>query len=273
LTSASHTASEVRFWAASDPYANLVVIQPREKDHEYYVDHRGGLLYIRTNSGGRNFRLVTAPVWAPRKENWKEIVPHRDEVMLTDVELFRDFLVRREREGGLPQIAVTSFKTGETKRVPYPDAVYQVAPEHNEQFDQTAFRFAYQSPITPPSVFDVDMTTLERKLLKQQPVPNYDSSKYLVERVWATASDGVQVPIAVTHLKAAAKPAPMMLYAYGSYGLPLPDTFSSDRFSLIDRGITFAVAHIRGGGEMGKKWHDAGRMMNKKNTFTDFIAC
>ena len=273
VTSSSHTSSEVRFFGASDPYANLVVIQPREKDHEYYVDHRGGLLYIRTNSGGRNFRLVTAPVWAPRKENWTEMVSHREDVMLNEVDLFQDFLVRYEREGGLPQIAVTSFKTGETKRMSFPDADYQVSPEHNAQFDQTAYRIAYQSPITPPSVYDVDMTTQERKLLKQQPVPGYDASKYEVERIWATASDGVQVPMAVVHLKGAPKPAPLMLYAYGSYGASIPDTFNSDRFSVIDRGLTWAIAHIRGGGEMGKKWHDAGRMMNKKNTFTDFIAC
>ena len=273
LTSQSKTASEVRFWGASDPYANLVVIQPREKGHEYYADHRGGLLYIRTNDRGRNFRLVTAPVWAPRKESWTEIVPHREEVMLDDFDLFQDFLVRYEREGGLPQIAITSFKTGETKRVPFPDADYQVSPEQNAQFDQAAYRIAYESPVTPPSVFDVDMTTLERKLLKQQPVPNYDPSKYEVERIWAPASDGVQVPIAVVHKKGAAKPAPLMLYAYGSYGISVADRFDSARFSLLDRGVTWAIAHIRGGGEMGKKWHDGGRMMTKKNTFTDFIAC
>jgi len=274
VTSASHTASEVRFFGASDPYANLVLIQPREKDHEYYVDHRGGLLYIRTNSGGRNFRLVTAPVWAPRKENWKEIVPHRDGVMLTDMDVFRDFLVRWEREGGLPQVAVTPFATGETRRVPFPEADYQVSPEHNAGFDQAALRIKYESLVTPPSVFDVDMSTHERKLLKQEPVPNYDQGLYQIERIWATAGDGLKIPIALVHKKGAAKDgkSPLYLYAYGSYGLAYPDVFRSDRFSLVDRGVTFAIAHIRGGGEMGKAWHDAGRMMNKKNTFTDFIA-
>ncbi len=274
VTSASHTASEVRFFGASDPYANLVVIQPREKDHEYYVDHRGGLLYIRTNSGGRNFRLVTAPVWAPRKENWKEIVPHRDDVMLTDIDLFRDFLVRWEREGGLPQVAVTSFATGETRRVQFPEADYQVSPEHNAEFDQAALRIKYESLVTPPSVLDVDMSTRERKVLKQEPVPNYDPNLYQLERIWAVASDAVKIPIALVHKKGAARDgkSPLYLYAYGAYGIAYPDTFKSDRFSLVDRGVTLAIAHIRGGGELGKPWHDAGRMMKKKNTFTDFIA-
>jgi len=274
VTSASHTASEVRFFAASDPYARLVVIQPREKGHEYYADHRGSLLYIRTNSGGRNFRLVTAPVRAPRKQNWKEIVPHRAEVMLTNLDVFRDFLVRWEREDGLPQVAVTSFNTGETRRLRFPEQDYQVSPERNSEFDQAALRIKYESLVTPPSVFDVDMSTQERKLLKQEPVPNYDQNRYEIERIWATARDGVKIPIALVHKKGVAKDGKnsLYVYAYGSYGIAYPDTFKSDVFSLVDRGVTLAIAHIRGGGELGKAWHDAGRMMNKKNTFTDFIA-
>jgi oligopeptidase B len=271
VESHSHTATEVRFFGASDPYAALILIQPREKDHEYYVDYRGGVFYIRTNSGGRNFRLVTAPVWAPGKANWKEIVPHREDVMLIDHDLFRDYLVRWEREGGLPQIAVTDFATGETRRISFPEADYHVSPEHNEEFAQTALRINYQSMVTPPSVYDVEMKSQERKLLKQQPVPNYDPSLYEVERIWAPASDGAKIPVALVHKKGA-RGGPLYLYAYGSYGASIPDFFSSDRFSLVDRGVTCAIAHIRGGGEMGKKWHDAGRMMNKKNTFTDFIA-
>ena len=275
VTSGSHTASEVRFFKAADPDAHLVLVQPREADHEYYLDHRGGLLYIRTNSGGRNFRLVTAPVEAPGRQNWKELIPHRDAVFLDDLDLFQDFLVLHEREGGLPQIAIHDFKTGQTRRVQFPEADYQVSPEHNEEFGQTALRINYQSFVTPPSVFEVEMGTRAQKLLKQQPVPNYDASKYQVERIWATAPDGVQVPIALVRKKGLAKDgqSPLYLYGYGSYGVSLPDNFSSDRFSLVDRGVTYAVAHIRGGGELGKKWHDAGRMMQKRNTFTDFIAC
>ncbi|TMA25481.1 MAG: S9 family peptidase, partial [Deltaproteobacteria bacterium] len=257
----------------SDPYAALILIEPRSKDHEYSVDHRGGLFYIRTNSGGRNFRLVTAPVWSPGRANWKEIVPHREEVMLVDHDLFRDSLVRWEREGGLPQVLVTDLHTGETRRLSFPEADYHVSPEHNEEFAPSALRINYQSLVTPPSVLDVDLQSQERKLLKQQPVPNYHPSRYEVERIWATATDGVQVPIALVHKKGVARDgkSPLYLYGYGSYGAALPDFFASDRFSLVDRGVTFAIAHVRGGGEMGKKWHDAGRMMNKKNTFGDFI--
>ena len=275
VTSGSHTTTEVRFFGASDPYANLVLVQPREKDHEYYVDHRGGLLYIRTNSGGRNFRIVTAPVFAPRKENWTELVPHQDDVFIDDMNLFRDFLVLYERQGGLPQISIRNFANGEARRVAFPEADYQVSPEHNEEFGQTAYRINYQSFVTPPSVYDVEMATQAQKLLKQQAVPNYDASKYEVERIWAPAADGVQVPVALVHRKGLARDgrSPLFLYGYGSYGIAIPDSFSPERFSLVDRGITYAVAHIRGGGELGKKWHDAGRMMNKRNTFTDFIAC
>ena len=274
VTSRSHTTSEVRFFPASDPLASLAVVQPREAGHEYYVDHRGGLLYVRTNSGGRNFRLVTTPVRAPGKENWKEIVPHRDDVMLAGVDLFENHLVRYERAGGLPKFVITDLRTGTTRNLDYPEADYHVSPGVNHEWNAPAYRIDYQSFVTPRSTFDVDLASGDWKLVKRQPVPNYDSSRYEVERVFATAKDGVKVPIALVHKKGAARDgkAPLYLYAYGSYGFALPDFFDSNRFSLVDRGITFAVAHIRGGGEMGKKWHDDGRMMNKRNTFTDFTA-
>ncbi len=275
VTAASHTTSEVRFFGASDPFATPVLVQPREPGHEYYVDHRGGLLYIRTNSGGRNFRLVTAPVWAPRKENWKEIVPHREEVMLREVDLFANHLVRTEREGGLPQIVITDLRTGAERKLSYAEADYDVGLDHNEEWDTNSLRIAYQSLVTPKSVYDVDLASGEWKLVKRDPVPNYDASKYAVERIWASASDGTRVPVALVHGKGAARDgrSALFLYAYGSYGVAYPDWFDSRRFSLVDRGVTYAIAHIRGGGEMGKKWHDQGRMMNKMNTFTDFIAC
>jgi len=274
LTSQSHTTSEVRFFGASDPNAALVLIQPREPDHEYYADARGGTLYIRTNSGGRNFRLVTAPVWAPRKDNWKEIVPHRDDVMLQDVEVFRDFVALHEREGGLPQIAFLDPSTGARRRVQFPEADYEVTPDKNPEYDQKELRVVYQSPVTPQSWIDVDATSFAQKVVKRQPVPNYDPSRYEVERIWAPARDGTKVPVAVLHKKGVPRDgkAPLLLYGYGSYGIDIPDRFNSNLFSLVDRGVSYAVAHIRGGGELGKKWHDQGRMMNKMNTFTDFIA-
>ncbi|MFL5311632.1 MAG: prolyl oligopeptidase family serine peptidase, partial [Myxococcales bacterium] len=273
VTSGSHTTSEVRFFGASDPNASLVLVQPREPGHEYYADARGGTLYIRTNSGGRNFRLVTAPVRAPRKENWTELVPHRDDVMLQDVEVFRDFVALHEREGGLPQIAFLDPATGARRRVRFVEADYDVSPEKNPEYDQKAFRVVYQSPVTPRSWLDVDAASLAQQTVKRQPVPNYDPSRYEVERIWAPAADGTKVPIGVLHKKGAARDgkSPLLLYGYGSYGYGIPDGFNSNVFSLVDRGVTYAVAHIRGGGELGKKWHDQGRMMNKMNTFTDFI--
>ena len=274
LTSASHTTSEVRFFGASDPNAALVLLQPREPGHEYYADARGGTLYIRTNSGGRNFRLVTAPAWAPRKENWTELVPHRDDVMLDDVEVFRDFVALHEREGGLPQITFLDPATGARRRVRFAEADYDVSPEKNPEYDQKAFRVVYQSPVTPRSWLDVDAGSLAQQVVKRLPVPSYDPSRYEVERIWAPAADGTKVPVAVLHKKGVLRDgkAPLLLYAYGSYGYGIPDGFNSNVFSLVDRGITYAVAHIRGGGELGKKWHDQGRMMNKMNTFTDFIS-
>ena len=274
LTSGSHTTSEVRFFGASDPNAALVLVQPREPGHEYYADARGGTLYIRTNSGGRNFRLVTAPVWAPRKENWTELVPHRDDVMLEDVEVFRDFVALHEREGGLPQIAFLDPATGARRRVQFPEADYDVSPDRNPEYDQKELRVVYQSPVTPQSWLDVDADSLGQRVVKRQPVPDYDPSRYEVERVWASAADGTKVPIAVLHKKGVARDgkSPLLLYGYGSYGANIPDRFNSNVFSVVDRGVTYAVAHIRGGGELGKKWHDQGRMMNKMNTFTDFIS-
>jgi oligopeptidase B len=274
VTSASHTTSEVRLFGASDPNAALVVVQPREPGHEYYVDARGGLLYIRTNSGGRNFRLVTAPVWAPRKENWTELVPHREDVMLEEVDAFRDFVALHEREGGLPQIAFLDPATGSRRRVQFREADYDVAPERNPEYDQKTLRVTYQSPVTPLSWIDIAAASLGQNVVKRQPVPNYDPARYEVERVWAPAQDGTKVPIAVLHKKGIARDgkSALLLYGYGAYGIDIPDRFNSNVFSLVDRGVATAVAHIRGGGELGKKWHDQGRMMNKMNTFTDFIA-
>jgi oligopeptidase B len=194
--------------------------------------------------------------------------------MLANVDLFARHLVRYEREGGLPKFVITDLATGQTRKLDYPEADYHVSPGTYQARDPSAYRIEYQSFVTPRSTYDVGLATGEWKLVKRQPVPGYDPAKYQVERIFATAKDGVQVPIALVHQKGVARDgkAPLYLYGYGSYGFALPDFFDPNRFSLIDRGITFAVAHVRGGGEMGKKWHDAGRMMNKMNTFTDFIA-
>jgi oligopeptidase B len=275
LESGSHTASEVRFLPADRPSSDWQLIAAREDNHEYDVDHRGDLFYIRTNQGGRNFGLMTAPVSNPGRANWKELIPHRADVMLQGVMLFRDHMVLYEREHGLPQFRATSFASNESVRLPFPEPAYSVFPSANPEFATTAFRYTYQSPVTPSSVFEYDVTSRQTKLLKENEVPGgYDRTKYTVSRIAATAKDGTKVPISLLHLKTLVRDgnAPIFLTAYGSYGSPNNAGFNSNIFSLVDRGAVFALGHIRGGGDMGKPWHDQGRMMNKKNTFTDFIA-
>jgi oligopeptidase B len=273
----SHTTSEARYLDASDPKGEWKLVAPREQGVEYYPDHHGDQFYIRTNDKGRTFRLVTAPVSSPGKENWKEIVPVRADVMLNDIEVFQDFYVLVERENGLPQLTVVKFASGEKKRITYPEPVYTASVQVNREYKTNQLRYAYQSLVTPASVFDYDIEKHASTLLKQTEVPGgYDASKYRSERVWATAPDGVKVPVSIVYrkdLKKADGSNPLYVYAYGSYGSVLSVVFGSGRLSLLDRGVVMAYAHIRGGGDMGKPWHDAGRMMNKMNTFTDFIAC
>lgn len=277
LEIASHTTSEVRYLDSSAPNDDWKTIAPRQQDIEYYADNIGDQFFIRTNDKGRNFRLVTAPVTAPSKENWQEIIPVREGVMLNGFEGFHDFYVLVERENGLPELTVVNLANGEKRRITFPEPVYTVAPQINKEFKTGKFRYAYQSLVTPASVVDYDLEKRTSTLLKQTEVPGgYDPANYASERVWATANDGIKIPISVVYrkdLKKADGSNPLYVYAYGSYGFNLPDTFNSTRLSLLDRGVVMAYAHIRGGGEMGKAWHDAGRMTNKMNTFTDFIAC
>lgn len=277
LQSNSHTTSEARYLDASNPTGEWKLIAPRQQDVEYYPDHLGDRFYIRTNDKGRTFRLVSAPLSDPGKNNWKEVVPVRSDVMLSDFEPFQDFYVLLERENGLPQITVVNLKTGVKQRVTYPEPVYTALTGPNHEFKTRFFRYTYQSLVTPFSVFDYDVEKHTSTLLKEDEVPGgYDKSKYKSERVWATASDGTKIPISVVYrqdLKKADGSNPLYVSGYGSYGISLVIGFSGNRLSLLDRGVVMAYAHIRGGGEMGKPWHDAGRMMNKMNTFTDFIAC
>jgi oligopeptidase B len=272
----SHTTSEARYLDASDPKGEWKLIAPRQQDVEYYPDHHGDQFLIRTNDKGRTFRLMTAPVSAPGKENWKEILPVRPDVMLNDIEVFEDFYTLVERENGLPQLTIVNFADGAKQRITYPEPVYTASVQVNREYKTKKLRYAYQSLVTPASVFDYDVVKHTSTLLKQTEVPGYDPKKYQSERVWATAKDGVKVPISLVYrkdLKKADGSNPIYVYAYGSYGAILPVTFGSTRLSLLDRGMVMAFAHIRGGGDLGKPWHDAGRMMNKMNTFTDFIAC
>jgi oligopeptidase B len=275
VISASATTSEVRCLPAGAPAAAPRLLLPRREGHEYYPDHHGARFFIRTNDRGRNFRLVETPVDAPGEENWREVVPHRDAVMLEEIDCFANHLVVSELENGLPRLVVTELASGRAHAIAFPEPVYSAYPHVNAEFETTKFRFGYESFVTPRSVFEYDLASRERVLLKQTEVlGGYDASRYGSERTYAKAPDGARIPISLVFRKGAPRDgsAPMLLSGYGSYGFAIPITFTSNRMSLVDRGMTVAIAHIRGGGEMGKIWHETGRMMEKKNTFTDFIA-
>lgn len=275
VASASSTTSEMRYLSADKPGDELKLFLPRKDNHEYYIDHLGESFYIRTNDQGKNFRLVTAPIGDPSPKNWKEIIPHRKEVMLEDVDCYAGHYIAVERENGLPKFRVTDLKSGKSHEIEFPEPVYVAYAGPNAEFNTNVFRFTYESFITPNSVFDYDVVTRKRELRKQQPVlGGYDPKLYKSERIYATASDGVKVPISIVYKKDLKRDGsrPMLLEGYGSYGISNDVEFSSNRLSLLDRGVIFGTAHIRGGGELGKEWHDSGKMMVKKNTFTDFIA-
>jgi oligopeptidase B len=280
LESASHTTSEEQFLPAATPEGQWRLIEPRRDNIEYYVEHRGGLFYIRANDTGRNFRLVTAPVAAPEKSNWTEILPHRPDVMLENADVFASFYVACERTLGLQHLRVLPFlgtgaETGPAREIAFPEPVYSAHPHINRVFDTTTYRYGYQSLVTPSSVYEYGVETGESTLLKQLEVPGgFDRSLYASERLFAKAPDGVEIPVSLVYRKDLRSPGenPLYVYGYGSYGYPLPVGFGSSRLSLLDRGFVMAYAHIRGGGDMGKPWHDAGRLMHKRNTFTDFIA-
>jgi len=279
LESASHITSESQVLPAADPEAAFTLIAPRQDDHEYSIDHRNGLWFIRTNDRGRNFRLVTAPVSNPSRENWTELIPHRDAVMLEDVDLFANFFVACEREDGLPRLRIHRFSGVGPEATPageisFPEPAYSAHPHINRIFDTPTFRYAYQSLVTTASVYEYEVATGASALLKQLEIPGgFDRTLYASERIHATAPDGVQVPISLVYRKDKREPGsnPLYVYGYGSYGYSLPLSFSSNRLSLLDRGIVMAYAHIRGGGDLGEPWHDAGKMLLKRNTFIDFI--
>jgi oligopeptidase B len=276
LFSGSHTTTEARYISADQPMAEWKVMEPRKQDVEYYPDHNGDLFYIRVNDTGRNFRLVKTPVGDPRSQNWQEVVAHRPSVMLDDIEFFKNYYILYERQNGLPQIRVTDLSSGQSKRIQFPEPAYDASSYINREYDTAKFRYTYTSAITPQSIFEYDMANGASVLLKQREIPGgYDRTRYEVEQIYATAADGVKVPISVVHLKDAKLDGkgPLYLYGYGSYGASMDINFNTNLFSMVDRGVVAAVAHIRGGGEMGKAWHDDGRMMHKRNTFTDFIAC
>jgi len=281
MEAGSHTTTESRFLptdAKQAPGDEWTLVAAREDDREYSIDHRHGLWFIRTNDRGRNFRLVTAPVATPGREYWTELLAHRSDIMLEDIDLFERFFVSCEREDGLPRLRLWSFTANDraiqSNEIRFPEPVYSASPHINREFDATSFRYAYQSLVTPSSVYEYDIAINNSTLLKQVEIPGgFDRELYASERVFATASDGVAVPVSVVYRKdkRKAQENPLYVYGYGSYGYSLPIGFNANRLSLLDRGVVMAYAHIRGGGDLGKPWHDAGKMLVKRNTFTDFI--
>jgi oligopeptidase B len=272
----SSLTSEVRYLNAKDPRGAFQVVLPRVQEVEYDVTHHGDSFFIRTSDGAKTFRLIEAPVKDPSKANWKETIAGRPDVTLEDVTAFENYLVVQERDKGVIKLRVRDFSNGKEHYVSFPDPVYTADLQANVEYDTPIMRFGYTSFVRPDSTYDFNMQTHELTLVKEREVVGgYDPSQYVSERIFATAPDGVQVPISLVYRKGLKRDgrAPALLYGYGAYGISNDAGFSSDRLSLLDRGFVFAIAHIRGGGDLGKPWHEDGRILTKKNTFTDFIAC
>jgi len=274
----SKLTSEVRYVRADEPLSEMRVALPRAQGVEYGLSDHGEYFYIRTNQSAKSFRLMRTPIDAPSDRDWEEVIPERAGITIERVDTFESFLVLSERDRGLPGIRVSpaSDPACDFHYIEFPEPAYSAGLTGNLEYRTDTLRFAYTSLITPPSVFDYNMDTRERELKKQTEVlGGYDPSLYASERIFAAAGDGVAVPISVVYRKDTALDgtSPMLLYGYGSYGMTMDPGFSSDRLSLLDRGFVYAIAHIRGGGELGKPWHDDGKLLRKKNTFSDFIAC
>lgn len=271
LASAAKTMSEARYVPANRPMDSLRIVLPREKDHEYRVTADNGRLYILTKKGAKNFKLVSAPFSSPA--TWTTVVAHNPKVKLDDITFFRGWMVLSERENGLPYIRVVNKATKASHRITTPEPAFAMWLGANPEYDKDTLRFVYNSMVTPQSTFDYALASRTRKLMKRQDVFGYDPAQYESKRVWATARDGTKVPVALVYRRGTKLDgtAPMLLYAYGSYGVNIDPTFSSNRVSLLDRGFVYALASIRGGGELGEEWRESGRMFKKMNTFTDFV--
>jgi len=268
-------STETRYLDADDPDGAFRVFQPRERDHEYHVDHAGGSWYIRTNLDAKNFRLMKTAEGKTHKENWTELIPHRSDVLLEGMDLFDDYLVLAERMKGLVRLRVRPWQ-GEEHYIDFGEEAYAVFPTSNHEPGTELLRLNYTSLTTPGTIYDYNMKTREMTLLKRQEVVgDFDPENYHTERLFATARDGVQVPISLVYRKGFKKDgtAPLLLYGYGSYGASMDPGFNSARLSLLDRGFVFAIAHIRGGEEMGRQWYEDGKLLKKINTFKDFIDC
>ncbi len=276
IRAGDHVTSEIRLLPAAEPFAEAVVVAPREAGHEYDLDHAGDRLFIRTNDRHKNFRIVTAPVATPGRDHWQELIGPSDRHYLRGLDAFKDQLVVRERIDGLDQVRIRRHADGEEHYVAFPEASYAAGLGQNPEFAIDRLRLVYTSMVTPPTVFDYDLATRQLETRKVQEIPSgYDPARYVTKRLLATARDGTRVPISLVH----AKDFPLdgrgalHLYGYGAYGLGMSPSFSTARLSLLDRGFAYAIAHIRGGDELGYHWYEDGKLDRRNNTFNDFADC
>ncbi len=278
INSGSTLTSEFKYLAADNPTGDFKVVNPRKRGLEYDVEHLGGNFYIRNNANGaKNFKISKAPISNPGEDNWTEVIPHRADTYIDGFEVFKDFLVLEERSNGLTKLHVLPWKNMKSDHyISFKDPAYMAYISTNEEIDSEVLRYGYTSLTTPNSVFDYNMNTKESELIKQQEViGDFDPENYTSERIFAESRDGTLVPISIVYRKGFKKDGkqPLLLYGYGSYGISMDAYFSSQRLSLFDRGFAFAIAHIRGGQEMGRDWYEDGKLLKKKNTFYDFIDC
>jgi len=272
----SEITSEVRFLPADNPEGEFRILQPRQQGMEYSVAHHGDQFYILTNDNALNFKLMITPVSKPSKENWTEVIPHRKGVKIDYLDIFQDYLAVYERENGLRKIRITDLDSQKTHYVTFPEEVYTLWGGPNPDYHSKLLRFTYTSLVTPKSVYDYNMDSRERILKKQDEVlGGYDPSLYVTKRLWAIAEDGTKIPMSMVYRKGMQRNGEnnLYLYGYGSYGATIDPYFSSVRLSLLDRGFIYVIAHVRGGGYLGRGWYEDGKFLHKRNTFTDFIAC
>jgi oligopeptidase B len=273
----SHTLSqEYRYLEADHPLGSWRVFLSRERDHEYHLDHYRDRFLIRTNHQAKNFRLMATAVDQAEKEHWQEVIPHREDVFLGDFEIFKDHLVLEERKRGLVQLRILPWQGGGEHYLEFDEPAYRVNLGTNLEFETTTLRFEYTSMKTPLSIYDYDMVGRTKKLLKQEEVlGGFDPDNYVTERLYAPAADGIEIPLSIVYRKETMRDGqnPLLLYGYGAYGLSIDPGFASPRLSLVDRGFIYAIAHVRGGQELGRRWYEEGKLLKKKNTFNDFIAC
>ena len=270
----SNVTSEFRYLDADNPSGEFRMVEPRKQDGEYDGEHQGDRFYIRTNQDAVNFKLMSAPVTDPSAQNWGEVIPYDDDVMITGIDAFADFLAISQRIGGLPVVTIRSM-AGDERKIEVQEPVYDIGLGDNREFESDTLRYEYSSGVTPHSVFDYDVNNRTRELKKETEILGYDRTNFETSRIHATAPDGTNVPISLVFRKGALDhgPAHVLLMGYGSYGISMDVGFRSNQVSLLERGVVIATAHVRGGGEMGRRWHDNGKYMHKTNTFTDFIAC